>query len=137
MMTLQTFQQHLDQWGTRIDDWPRAEQQAARALLAADAQARSAHAAAEQLTLALQRSLDMPANEALKLRLKRIPAHYRQPDRRPATPEPRRSPGWWWGGGVAVASGGVMALGFMAGFSGLVTLDGSLIDWAALAYGSL
>lgn len=100
MMTPDSFQQYLDLWGSRLDDWPKAESQAARSLLAESAQARAALADAERLTLALQRTMPQPASDALKLRLKRIPAHYAHPGRAAAaTPTPRWTPNWWWGGG--------------------------------------
>jgi hypothetical protein len=137
MMTLQTFQNGLDRWGSSLTNWPRREQRAARALLAADAEARRQWALAEQLARSLQRPPAALGNDALRRRLKTIPAHYVQPSRLPAATSARGWRGGWWAGGVAVAGGGVMALGFLAGFTGLMTLDGGLVDWAALAYGSL
>lgn len=139
MMTLQTFQSGLDRWGSSLTNWPRREQDAARALLAADAEARRQLALAEQLARHLQQPPAARDSDALRRRLKTIPAHYTQPGRLRAARTPRGwRNGWWPGGvGVAVAGGGVMALGFVAGFTGLISLEGSLIDWAALAYGSL
>ena len=137
MITPQTFQHHLDRWGSRIEAWPPAEQAAARALLATDAATRDALAAAEHLTRALQDAAEPHASDALKRRLKRIPARCQQPGRTAPAPARPRMRVWWWGGGVALASSSVMALGFVAGFTGLTGLEGSLVDWAALAYGSL
>lgn len=137
-MTLTTFQNGLDQWGSRLEDWPPRERRAAQQLMQADPAARDCLVAAEQLTAGLQRQGSAVASEAFKMRLKTIPAHYSQPSRRPTTPAtPTWAPGWLWGSGVALASSGVMAIGFMAGFGGLITLDANLVDWAALAYGSL
>lgn len=138
MMTLTTFQNGLDQWGSRLEDWPPREQRAARQMLLANPAAGDLLLVAEQLTAGLQKSSAGMAGEALRLRLKTIPAHYPQPSRLPAKPViPSWAPGWLWGGGVALASTGMMALGFMAGFGGVITLDANLVDWAALAYGSL
>lgn len=131
-MTLEEFQDLLDMHGTDLAHWPPAAARSARQLLDTDPRARARLAAAQRLASALQDTLrSVHASASLRLRLQRIPSHYPQLTRRPqATAFDLRR--WLLGGAALTAT--AAALGFIAGFAGLLAPEAG-VDWTGLAYG--
>ena len=63
-MTLKRFKHLLDAYGADVARWPADERQAARALLAADARAKTAHEATAALDALLDRCAPEPVSAA-------------------------------------------------------------------------
>lgn len=114
-LSLSTFQDLLDSHGGDFDRWPARERRAAQALLATSTEARALLVTAQGLDAALA-GPSVRAPEALRARIRAIPARHPRAVRPPAAG--RRPALTLWLGGAAMAAS--VALGFYVGAAGLL-----------------
>ncbi|HYC04474.1 MAG TPA: hypothetical protein VED40_14365 [Azospirillaceae bacterium] len=124
-MSPDQFQELLDRHGPDITGWPRADRQAAEALLAASSEAQARHRAALRLENDLASLPMILASDRLRRAVLDIPLDHPLPAR-PASPGLRLADavrGAWrqWTAGLATATAALL-LGVVMGANGLSPL---------------